>query len=426
MAAFNDSQTPHEWFASIIERGTSPDMRLELPSSNIRSSNPSQPAALVVAPMVDQSDLPFRKLARRYGSNLCYTPMIHSRLFLEHKRYFESFNLFVDEAKEDGPVFAQFCGNDPTIMAGAMKKFNTKFVDAVDINCGCPQGIARKGRYGAFLLEEGDLLVSIVENLVKELDCRVTIKVRILPTGIEDSLALYRRLVDAGVSLMTVHGRTRHQKGQLTGAVNWDHIKMVVDAIGDRIPVIANGGISNLDDIRRCLEVTGAAGVMSSEGVLEYPPIFSETDTAATEGKRKGPGRLAIAREYVDLEEKYPNKQGGQASGMKCAKSHVQHFLFEDLQSGGDTADEARKKLHCSKSVADMREVIDILERLQVERGHKVEEEKLGWYMRHRKEGEDDKETKLDIPQVELGDDFSGCFGGMIGEIGECGGDGDY
>ena len=78
---------------------------------------------------------------------------------------------------------------------------------------------------------------------------------------------------------------------------------------------------------------------------------------------------------------------------------------------------------------ADMRKVDDILERLQAplpaERGHKVEEEKLGCYTRHRTEGEDEKETKLDIPQVELEDDFSGCFGGMIGETGECGGDGD-
>ena len=85
---------------------------------------------------------------------------------------------------------------------------------------------------------------------------------------------------------MTVHGRNRHQKGQLTGAVKWEHIRMVVDAIGDRIPVIANGGISSLDDVRECLETTGAVGVMSSEGVLEYPPLFMETNTVATKGAR--------------------------------------------------------------------------------------------------------------------------------------------
>ena len=223
---------------------------------------------------------------------------------------------------------------------------------------------------------------------------------------------------------MTVHGRNRHQKGQLTGAVKWEHIRMVVDAIGDRIPVIANGGISSLDDVRECLETTGAVGVMSSEGVLEYPPLFMETNTVATKGKRTGPGRLAVAREYLDLEERYPNKEGGQGSGNKCAKSHLQHFLYEDLQSGGEIADEARNRLHCAKSVEDMRAVCDLIERMQNERGHKVEGEVLGWYTRHRCEEGDGKETKLDVPQVELGNDFSGCWGGIIGEEGEvCGGD---
>ena len=67
------------------------------------------------------------------------------------------------------------------------------YCTTVDINCGCPQGIAKRGRYGAFLLEEGDLLLSIVEKLVKESGRRVTVKVRILPTGVEDSIALYTR-----------------------------------------------------------------------------------------------------------------------------------------------------------------------------------------------------------------------------------------
>ena len=108
-----------------------------------------------------------------------------------------------------------------------------------------------------------------VEKLVKESGKRVTVKVRLLPSGLEDSIALYERLVDAGASLLTVHGRTRHQKGQLTGVPDWDAIAAVVKAVGDRIPVVANGGISNMDDVRRCLEVTKARGVMSSEGVLE-------------------------------------------------------------------------------------------------------------------------------------------------------------
>ena len=105
--------------------------------------------------------------------------------------------------------------------------------------------------------------------MVKESGRTITVKVRILPSGLEDSIKLYERLVDAGCSLLTVHGRTRHQKGQLTGAPDWPAIAAVVKAVGGRIPVVANGGISSMDDVRRCIEETGVRGVMSSEVRIE-------------------------------------------------------------------------------------------------------------------------------------------------------------
>jgi len=375
--------------------------------------------AYIVAPMVDQSDLPFRFLARRYSSNLCYTPMIHSRMFTTDVKYREKFMPQFDEAKHPlgGPVFHQFCGNDAETMLAAVNLL-PNYCEVVDINCGCPQGIAKRGGYGAFLLEEGDKLVKIVKTLVEKSNRRVTVKVRILPTGISDSIALYTRLVDAGASLLTIHGRTRHQKGQLTGKVDWNAIKQVVDALGCRIPIIANGGISSMDDVRACIAQTGVRGVMSSEGVLEYPALFMETNVATTEGKRTGPSRVTLAREYLELDLKFPNNCGGQGSGLKCAKTHLQHFLYSDLQP----FPEARTAMHESHSNEDMVKVCDLIEKNYGEKYDKSGEE-LGWYNRHRCEKEG--ETKLDFKQVELDEDFGGCFGGMLGENAECGG-GDY
>jgi hypothetical protein len=95
--------------------------------------------ALVVAPMVDQSDLPFRLLCRRYGANLAYTPMIHARLFCERQQYRDKFWDFVRGVPEaDRPLIAQFCGSDPKYLLPAMKAIQHA-VDAVDIKCGCPQ-----------------------------------------------------------------------------------------------------------------------------------------------------------------------------------------------------------------------------------------------------------------------------------------------
>ena len=114
-------------------------------------------------------------------------------------------------------------------------------VDAIDLNFGCPQGIARKGRYGAFLLDEPDVMVSLVKTLADGLSIPVTAKLRLLPSR-PASLELCKRLEDAGASVLTVHGRTREQNKQKSGSADWDAIATVVDALG--VPVIANGGIA--------------------------------------------------------------------------------------------------------------------------------------------------------------------------------------
>jgi tRNA-dihydrouridine synthase 1 len=109
----------------------------------------------ICAPMVEQSDLPFRMLTRKYGCDLAYTPMYHSRVAVEDKKYLNR-NFFT--CPEDRPLIVQFCGNDPEIITQASLKVQDR-CDAVDINLGCPQGIARKGRYGSFLLESQDIIL---------------------------------------------------------------------------------------------------------------------------------------------------------------------------------------------------------------------------------------------------------------------------
>ena len=103
---------------------------------------------LVCAPMVDQSELPFRLLTRKYGANLTYTPMLHSRMMITQKTYkTENFKT----CPEDRPLVAQICGDDPDVVLKAAQMLEGE-VDAIDLNFGCPQGIAKRGHYGAFLL----------------------------------------------------------------------------------------------------------------------------------------------------------------------------------------------------------------------------------------------------------------------------------
>ena len=282
---------------------------------------------------------------------------------------------------EDRPLVAQFCGYDKDVLLSAMKIVEDH-VDAVDVNCGCPQNIAKRGRYGAYLMEEegGDLIVDIVKHLSANLKVPVCVKLRILPSGIEDSLVLYKRLVDAGAAMLTIHGRTRLQKSIQVGNANWDYIKQVVEHVGDRVPVLANGNISNMDDVRECLKQTGADGIMSSEGVLEYPPLFTETNVESTNYKRTGPGRLQMAEDYLELCKQYPPDDGGQGSGFKCIRAHLHRFVHADLQIHTDVRDMVCKTFTMEAAI----EVVGRIRAAHEKDGHDITEEELTWYMRHR------------------------------------------
>jgi len=194
--------------------------------------------------------------------------------------------------------------------------------DAVDINLGCPQGIAKRGKYGSFLLEKTDLIVSMVEILAQNLKVPVTCKIRCLPTEAA-TLALAKRIEDAGCSMLVVHGRTKEHKKNDTNAANYNIIKKIKESLS--IPVCANGGLVTYEDCMKCLEYTGCDGVMSSESILEYPALFDNTKTYDLD---------VLASEYLEMVRKYPGE-----ADLKCIRSHCHKFLYTGLKVHTDLRD---------------------------------------------------------------------------------------
>ena len=186
------------------------------------------------------------------------------------------------------------------------------FCDAVDLNLGCPQGIARKGHYGAFLQEDIGLIEEMIRTLHTELEVPVTAKIRILDTK-EQTLEYARRVVNAGASILTVHGRRRECKGHKTGLADWRIIRYLKENLPRETVVFANGNVLCHEDLERCLEETGVDGVMSAEGNLCDPGIFAEPPEIGQEGRMywrgkdgRGGWRMdEVFRRYMDIIYKY-------------------------------------------------------------------------------------------------------------------------
>lgn len=264
-------------------------------------------------------------------SLLAYTPMFHARLFANTPKYRETCfqplkssipdpplefkqshpaegDVHLDgNPSVDRPLFVQFCANDPDQLLTAAKLLQP-YCDAVDLNLGCPQGIAKKGNYGAFLQEDWGLIHTLISNLHENLNIPVTAKMRILETP-EKTLEYAKTILSAGASILTVHGRQRHQKGHNTGLADWTVIRYLREHLPADTVLFANGNILQHEDIQTCLEATGADGIMSAEGNLHDPAVFAPPPVVGEERREywrgrdgKGGWRMdAVLRRYMDI-----------------------------------------------------------------------------------------------------------------------------
>ena len=226
------------------------------------------------SPLAGVSDRIFRGLVRRWAPDaLLFTEMVNATsLELGHGL------IKVEElASEPGPIGVQLFDHRPAAMADAARRAEAAGAYLIDINMGCPvKKIAKKGG-GSGLIRDPGLAAQIVEAVAAAVAIPVTVKTRLGWCGSDaDPVSWCRELESDGAQLLTLHGRTREQG--FKGQADWDAIAAVKQAL--TIPVIANGDVNGPGDALRCLEHTGADGVMVGRGSMGAPWLVGQIDAA--------------------------------------------------------------------------------------------------------------------------------------------------
>jgi tRNA-dihydrouridine synthase 1 len=250
-----------------------------------------------------------------------------------------------------GPVIVQLAGHDVDVVTRAAMRIleSTNYkVAGIDLNLGCPQGIARKGGYGAFLMEDDEHTVySILRSLRQTLPPSVAISAKIrLPVDASKQKDRIQRLCDTGITFLTVHGRDLTENKTTVTGVHVDRLAAAVETANlfAAVPVIVNGGIETADDIPKLLRGTGAAAVMSSEALLERPTLFlANADTTTTTTPRaRFAEQLQSASHYLQwcrYAPPLPGVLGAKGGSFNVVRGHLFKMLYRYMQDHMDLRD---------------------------------------------------------------------------------------
>ncbi|MAI29482.1 MAG: tRNA dihydrouridine synthase DusB [Rickettsiales bacterium] len=271
--------------------------------------------SVFLAPMSGVSDYPYREIVKKFEPGLVFSEMIASRALIEKNR--KTLKMI---KKDSNDLYAiQIAGCDPKVMGEAAKMCEDFGADIIDINMGCPVKKVVNGYAGSALMKDELLALSIIESVVNSVDIPATLKMR---KGWDNKNQNAPKLAvmaeNAGIKLITIHGRTRCQ--MFRGKSDWEFIKNVKKAV--KIPVIVNGDITNIDEFKKAQSLSCADGVMIGRGSYGRPWIFKEIlENFSTNASHK---ILNSAKKDIILEH-FSNSLShyGEDVGVKSFRKHL-------------------------------------------------------------------------------------------------------
>ena len=271
--------------------------------------------SLFLAPMSGVSDYPYREIVKKFKPGLVFSEMIASRALIE-----KNLKTLKMIKKDSNDLYAiQIAGCDPKVMGEAAKMCEYFGADIIDINMGCPVKKVVNGYAGSALMKDELLAFSIIESVVNSVDIPVTLKMR--KGWDEKSLnapKLAKMAESAGIKLITIHGRTRCQ--MFRGKSDWKFIKNVKKAF--KIPVIVNGDITNMLELKTALSLSCADGVMIGRGSYGRPWIFKEMSESFSKNDKY---KILTSFKKDIILEHFSNSLNhyGEVVGIKSFRKHL-------------------------------------------------------------------------------------------------------